>query len=130
MQRKGKRAFTREVEKRLKQRYKGEMKTSLEFKSPFELLISTILSAQTTDRQVNVVTKKLFSEYGNAEAMAAANLATVRSYIRSIGLYHNKAKNIIAAAKYLVEHHNGKVPKSIEELVKIPGVGRKTANVV
>ena len=130
MQRTDKRAFIREVERRLKQRYRKEMKTSLEFANPFELLVSTILSAQTTDRQVNIVTKGLFREYGTVDAMAHANVARVRSYIKSIGLYRNKAKNVVAAAKYLVEHYDGKVPRSIDELIKIPGVGRKTANVV
>ena len=130
MQRTDKRAFIREVERRLKQRYRKEMKTSLEFTNPFELLVSTILSAQTTDRQVNIVTKGLFREYGTAESMAHANATRVRSYIKSIGLYRSKAKNIVAAAKYLVGHYDGKVPRSIEELIKIPGVGRKTANVV
>ena len=130
MQRTDKRAFIREVERRLKQRYRKEMKTSLEFTNPFELLISTILSAQTTDRQVNIVTKGLFREYGTVDAMAHANVARVRSYIKSIGLYRNKANNVVAAAKYLLEHYDGKVPRSIEELIKIPGVGRKTANVV
>ena len=130
MQRTDKRAFIREVERRLKQRYRKEMKTSLEFTNPFELLVSTIMSAQTTDRQVNIVTKGLFREYGTVELMAHANVARVRSYIKSIGLYRNKAKNVVAAAKYLVEHYDGKVPRSIEELIKIPGVGRKTANVV
>lgn len=122
--------FLDEVERRLKSRYSKEMKTSLKFSNPFELLVSTILSAQTTDRQVNIVTKRLFREYGTVNAMTAANAARVRSYIKSIGLYRGKARNIIAAAKYLLDNYNGKVPRSIEKLVKIPGVGRKTANVV
>ncbi len=130
MGRKEKREFLEDVEKRLKKRYSAEMRTSLEFSNPFELLISTILSAQTTDRQVNIVTKRLFEEYGAPKAMASAAPSAVRSLIKSIGLYRNKAKNIIAASKYLMENYNGKVPRSTAELMKIPGVGRKTANVV
>ncbi|EQD43137.1 Endonuclease III/Nth [mine drainage metagenome] len=130
MKKRDNKKFLNEVERRLKRRYSKEMRTSLEFASPFELLISTILSAQTTDRQVNIVTKRLFKEYGTAKIMASANPAKVRNYIKSIGLYRNKAKNIIAASKCLVDNYEGMVPRSIEKLVKIPGVGRKTANVV
>jgi endonuclease-3 len=102
----------------------------LNFSSPLELLIATILSAQCTDRQVNIVTAGLFITYRLAADYARAPLADLENAIRRIGLYRNKAKNIQAACHALVERHGGEVPRSMEELTALNGVGRKTANVV
>ena len=103
---------------------------ALEFGSLFQLLIAVILSAQTTDKQVNVVTKDLFRDYPDAASLAAADPEAVEEKIRRIGMYKTKAKNIIAASKILVEEYGGEVPEDFDRLVKLPGVGRKTANVV
>ena len=103
---------------------------ALNFKSPLELLIATILSAQCTDVRVNLVTKDLFRRYRTAKDYAGADLAELEQQIKSTGFFRNKAKNIQACCKKLVEEHAGKVPGSLEALVKLPGVGRKTANVV
>ncbi len=103
---------------------------ALEFGSLFQLLIAVILSAQTTDKQVNVVTKDLFRDYPDAASLAAADPEAVEEIIRRIGMYKTKAKNIIAASKILVEEYGGEVPEDFDRLVKLPGVGRKTANVV
>jgi endonuclease III len=98
--------------------------------SPFELLISTVLSAQTTDKKVNQVTEKLYKKYNTPEAFAKLRQEELEQEIREIGLYKNKAKNIIALSQMLINEHNGEVPGTMEELVRLPGVGRKTANVV
>jgi endonuclease-3 len=98
--------------------------------SPLELLIATILSAQCADRQVNIVTKDLFMKYRTAADYAAAPLAALEADIRRIGLYRNKAKSIKAACQTLVEKYGGQVPRTMEELTGLAGVGRKTANVV
>ena len=103
---------------------------ALEFGSLFQLLIAVILSAQTTDKQVNVVTKDLFRIYPNAASLAEADPSEVEKVIRRIGMYKTKAKNIIAAARMLMEEYGGEVPRDFDRLVKLPGVGRKTANVV
>jgi endonuclease-3 len=103
---------------------------ALEFRSPLELLIATILSAQCTDVRVNLVTKDLFRRYRSAEDFAQADLAELERQIKSTGFFRNKAKNIQACCRQLVEEHAGKVPQELEQLVKLPGVGRKTANVV
>ena len=103
---------------------------ALDFGSRFQLVIAVILSAQTTDKQVNVVTKDLFREYPDAASLAEADPAEVEELIRRIGMYKTKAKNIIAAAKMLTAEYGGEVPEDFDELVKLPGVGRKTANVV
>ncbi|MBQ3389919.1 MAG: endonuclease III [Firmicutes bacterium] len=103
---------------------------ALEFQDRFQLLIAVILSAQTTDKQVNVVTKDLFRKYPDAASLAAADPAEVEETIRRIGMYKTKAKNITAAARMLMEAYGGEVPEDFDELVKLPGVGRKTANVV
>jgi endonuclease-3 len=97
---------------------------------PLELLVATILSAQCTDRQVNLVTAGLFKKYRTAADYAAADPALFAHDIRRIGLYRNKARNIQAACRILVEKHGGAVPRTMEELTQLPGVGRKTANVV
>lgn len=104
--------------------------TALLHSSAFELLISTILSAQCTDKRVNVVTKDLFKKYKTTKDYAEANQTEFEQYIRSTGFYRAKAKNIINCCKKLVEKHGGKVPETMEELVQLPGVGRKTANVI
>jgi endonuclease-3 len=105
-------------------------KCSLDHTSPLELLVATILSAQCTDARVNIVTKSLFKKYINAKSYAAAPTAELEQDIQSTGFYRNKAKSIQAMARSLIELHAGKVPDTMEELVKLAGVGRKTANVV
>ena len=102
----------------------------LKFSNPLELLIATILSAQCTDKQVNIVTAYLFKRYRTAEDYAQADLAELESDIKRIGLFRNKAKNIKACCAQIVEKHGGEVPQTMEALVALPGVGRKTANVV
>ena len=97
---------------------------------PFELLISVILSAQTTDKAVNKVTPDLFENYPDAMALAQATPEEVEPYIKTIGLYRNKAKHLVACAQQLVKEHQGRVPQTRESLMALPGVGRKTANVV
>lgn len=107
-----------------------EAECALIHKNPFELLVAVALSAQTTDVSVNKVTPKLFSKYKNAYELAEADIKDVIAILRTIGMYRTKAKNIIELSKILVRDYNGEVPKSDDELVKLPGVGRKTANVV
>jgi endonuclease-3 len=102
----------------------------LDFKTPLQLLIATILSAQCTDKRVNMVTPHLFSKYKTARDLANATEATLENEIKSTGFFRNKTKSIRAAAAAIVEHHGGKVPDSMDELRELPGVGRKTANVV
>ena len=102
----------------------------LNFSNPLELLIATILSAQCTDKQVNLVTTGLFKKYRSATDFAQADPAEFSNDIRRIGLFRNKAKNIQAACRVLLEKHGGQVPRTMEELVALDGVGRKTANVV
>jgi endonuclease III len=113
----------------LHQLYPGA-KTELEYGTPFELLISTILSAQATDVSVNAATPALYKKFPNAKALSKAKLETVEGIIKTIGLFRNKAKNIIAAAKILIEKYDGNVPNDFEALLELPGVGRKTATVV
>jgi len=113
----------------LKERY-PDVKTQLVHKTPFQLLTATILSAQCTDRQVNLVTKKLFARFPDPGTLAEASLADIKKLIYSTGFYNNKAKNIKACARALLDRHNGRVPHDLDLLVKLPGVGRKTANVV
>jgi endonuclease-3 len=103
---------------------------SLSFSTPLELLVATILSAQCTDERVNKVTPALFSKYRVAAAYAAADPDVLEQEIRSTGFFRNKAANIIAAAGQIVARHGGEVPRTIEELTALPGVGRKTANVI
>jgi endonuclease-3 len=104
--------------------------TELHFKTAFELLAATILSAQSTDVRVNMVTPALFRRYRDARAMAKATTADLEPLIHSTGFYRAKAKSLIGMAQALVEHHGGEVPASMDALVELPGVGRKTANVV
>ena len=105
-------------------------KCELEYKSPYELLVAVILSAQCTDKRVNVVTKELFKHAGTPYEMVKLNQEELESLIRSCGFYHNKAKNILNMSKALVEKYNGQVPNNLEQLQTLAGVGRKTANVV
>lgn len=106
------------------------VKTQLHHKNPFELLIATILSAQCTDRQVNRVMGTLFTAFPTPEKLAVASLQHIEKIIHSTGFYHNKARYIKNCAKALIEQYNGTVPGTLSELVSLPGVGRKTANVV
>ena len=103
---------------------------ALRFVNPLELLIATILSAQCTDKRVNMVTKELFKKYTSADDWANADLKQIESDIRTTGFYRNKALNIKSACTRIVEHYNGTVPDTMEELLTLPGVGRKTANCV
>jgi len=103
---------------------------ALEHRNPFELLIATILSAQCTDQRVNQITRRLFAEADSPQAMAALGVDRVRELIHGCGLHNNKAANIVATCRQLVEKHGGEVPSSREELETLPGVGRKTANVI
>jgi endonuclease-3 len=106
------------------------VRTPLKYRTTFQLLVATILSAQSTDDQVNRVTPALFRRLPTAEKMASAGLETIEGLIRSTGLYRLKAKNIRNCARALIDRHAGEVPRSLEGLVQLPGVGRKTANVV
>lgn len=105
-------------------------KIALRYSNPLQLLIATILSAQATDEQINKITPALFQRYKTAKDFADADTKELERYIRSSGFYHNKTKNIKNCCKMLVEKHNGKVPKTMAELVELPGVARKTANIV
>ncbi len=105
-------------------------KTELIFTNNFTLLVAVVLSAQATDKAVNKATSKLFENYDKPEKILALGVDGLIEYIKSIGLYKTKARNIIALSKLLVEEHNSEVPESFEDLIKLPGVGRKTANVV
>ena len=104
--------------------------TELEYRTPFELLVAVILSAQATDKSVNAVTRKLFPVASTPRAIAALGVAGLAKYIRTIGLWKAKAKNVIATAAAIADLHGGEVPRSREALEELPGVGRKTANVV
>jgi endonuclease III len=118
-----------EVNKRLEKKY-PDAKCSLDFTNAFELLIATILSAQSTDARVNIVTKSLFRKYPNAQAFANADQVEMEKDVRQTGFFRNKAKAVIHCSKAIVERHGGEVPRTMEELTALPGVGRKTANVV
>jgi endonuclease-3 len=120
---------TDKIRKILRSTY-PEVKTQLMYHNSFELLVATILSAQCTDRQVNSVTPVLYKTLKTPEDFAEAPLERIENLIRSTGFFRNKAKNIKHCAARLVEEYNGKVPASLEALIKLPGVGRKTANVV
>jgi endonuclease-3 len=108
----------------------GDAHCALVHHNALELLVATILSAQCTDNRVNIVTAPLFKKYRSAKDFAEADLKVLEQDVRSTGFYRNKAKNIQGAAKRLVEHHHGEVPSTMEELLELPGVARKTANVV
>jgi endonuclease-3 len=119
----------REVTKLLLKRY-PDPKIALHFSNPLELLIAVILSAQCTDARVNEVTKTLFQKYRRAADYANADPATFEQEIRSTGFYRNKAKTVMACGRKLVDEFGGEVPRTVDELVTLPGVGRKTANMV
>lgn len=104
--------------------------TELHYNNPFQLLISVILSAQCTDKRVNTVTPKLFEDYPTPEALAQSSPEVIFEYIRSVSYPNNKAKHLVGMAKKLVKDFNGKVPDNLESLITLPGVGRKTANVI
>jgi len=107
-----------------------DAKCELLHETPFQLLVATILSAQSTDKRVNIVTRDLFKSYGNVEKMAKINPEELRRLIRSIGFYNSKADNIINTADIIVKKYNSVVPGDMNDLLELPGVGRKTANVV
>jgi endonuclease-3 len=113
----------------LKREYPGAH-CALDYRTPFELLVATMLSAQCTDARVNLVTPALFARYPTARALAEARQAEVEAIIRSTGFFRSKAKNLIGMARGLVDHHGGEVPADMDALRVLPGVGRKTANVV
>jgi endonuclease-3 len=104
--------------------------TELHYSNPFELIVAVVLSAQCTDKRVNMVTPKLFEAFPNIESLAASNSDTVFNYIRSISYPNNKAKHLVGLANMLLNDFNGVVPDKVDDLVKLPGVGRKTANVI
>jgi len=110
--------------------YYPQADCALKFESPFQLLVATILSAQCTDERVNRTTPDLFSRYPDQTSMARADTGELEAIIKPCGFYHNKAKNIIAASRAINEIYEGRVPDTLEQLIKLPGVGRKTANVL
>jgi len=119
-----------EIIRRLKKEYTGTPQTVLRFSTPFELLVATILSAQTTDVLVNKVTGELFKKYRSVQDVANTTPEKLAQDIRSVNFFNNKAKNINKMAKLLIDQFGGKVPQTMEELVSLPGVARKTANIV
>ena len=119
----------KEVLDRLEEAY-PEAECALHHQNVFQLIVAVALSAQTTDKSVNVVTPALFERYPDAEALAAAEAPEVSEYIKRIGMYKTKAKNIVGMAQKLVSDYDGQVPEDYDALVSLPGVGRKTANVV
>ena len=104
--------------------------TELHYSNPYELIVAVVLSAQCTDKRVNMVTPKLFEAFPNIESLAASNSDAVFNYIRSISYPNNKAKHLVGLANMLLKDFSGTVPEKVEDLVKLPGVGRKTANVI
>jgi endonuclease III len=111
-------------------KYYPNSKIALSHSNPLQLLVAVILSAQCTDKRVNIVTKELFKKYKKAEDFAYGDLEELKKYIKSTGFYNNKAKNIQNACKIIVEKHKGKIPNTMEDLLELPGVARKTANIV
>jgi len=122
-------AKVKEIIKRLKKEY-PETTTALHFSNPFELLVATILSAQATDALVNRVTDELFKKYRTVRDYATVPVEKFRTDVSSVNFYRNKSKSILATAKKISDEYGGKVPNSMEELVKLPGVARKTANII
>ena len=108
----------------------GDAPCTLDYDDPFQLLVATVLAAQCTDARVNLVTPALFSKYPTVKSFAEADVSDVEKLIYSTGFYRNKAKNIVACAKVLMEKYDGKVPDTMEELIALPGVGRKIANLL
>ena len=127
--RRSKKMRATEVLIRLKEAY-PDATCSLDYETPMQLLVATILSAQCTDERVNKVTPALFDQYPTAEAMASAELSDIEALVRSTGFYRNKSKNILGSCRMIMEDFGGEVPRTMPELLKLPGVARKTANVV
>ena len=121
---------TGEILELLDEKYGTEFICYLNYETPWQLLIATMLSAQCTDARVNIVTKDLFRKYPSVEAFADADLKELEQDIKPTGFYHNKAKNIIACMKDIRDKYNGEVPSELEDLLSLAGVGRKTANVI
>ena len=117
-----------EIKKRFLEHYKGS-KTELNYNNDYELLVAIILSAQCTDKRVNMVTPKLFEKYPSTKELSKANIDDVKELIKSCNFFNNKAKNLVAMAQMVEENYNGKIPRVHKELIKLPGVGNKTANV-
>ena len=107
-----------------------DAQTELHYDNPFQLLVAVILSAQCTDKRVNMVTPRLFADYPTAEVMAEATPEVIYEYVKSVSYPNNKAKHLVGMAKMLLSDYQGEVPDTLEELIKLPGVGRKTANVI
>jgi endonuclease-3 len=118
----------KEIKEILLEKYK-DAKTELQYKNDYELLISIILSAQCTDKRVNIITPALFNKYPSTKELAKANLEDVKALLKSCSFFNNKSKNIIEMAKIVEEKYNGVIPHEHKELIKLPGVGNKTANV-
>lgn len=129
MARKTKAADPKEVYKRLRKTY-PDAHCELDYKSPFQLLIATILSAQCTDKRVNLVTPAVFAKYKTARSLADADPEQLEELIKPTGFFRNKTKSLIGMAKGVSDEHKGEVPRTMDELVTLPGVGRKTANVI
>ena len=121
---------TEEILNLLDEQYGREYICYLNYETPWQLLIATMLSAQCTDARVNIVTKDLFQKYTSVDAFADADLKELEQDIKPTGFYHNKAKNIIGCAQRICQVYDGEVPRSLEDLTSLPGVGRKTANVI
>src|ERR1043165_3241459 len=121
--------YAREVYRRLITHY-PDAHCALDFKSPFQLLVATILSAQCTDKRVNMVTPALFKKYKTPKAMSEANPEELEDMIKSTGFFRNKTKSLLGMSTAVAEKHGGRIPEEMDDLVNLPGVGRKTANVV
>ena len=117
-----------EIKRRFLEHYKGS-KTELNYNNDYELLVAIILSAQCTDKRVNMVTPELFKKYPSTKELSQADIEEVKELIKSCNFFNNKAKNLVAMAKIVEENYNGKIPREHKELIKLPGVGNKTANV-
>ncbi|MDE5830941.1 MAG: endonuclease III [Clostridia bacterium] len=120
---------SKEIVEKLRKRY-PDAKCSLDYKTPFEMVVAVMLSAQCTDERVNKTTPDIFKKYSTPEDFTEIDIEELEKLIHPCGFYKNKAKNIKACAKMIVERYNGEVPRSMEELMELPGVGRKSANVV
>lgn len=124
-----KQARAKEIYKRFRKAY-PDAHCALDYRDPYELLVATILSAQCTDVRVNMVTPALFAKYPSADELAGAKTEELEELIRSTGFFRNKAKSLLGMSNAVVEQHGGKIPDEMDDLVELPGVGRKTANVV
>ncbi len=124
-----KKKLVKEIIKRLEKEY-GQARTALKFTNPFELLVAVVLSAQCTDDRVNTITPQLFKRFPGPKEMAQADPSEIEQLVRSCSFFRNKAKNIHKAAKMIVKEFGGKVPDTMDELIRLPGVARKTANVI